>query len=333
LEGLPVQRLSIIVPLMGDLKRLEDTLVSVLENQPERSDVVVVLNQPYDDPYELSGEVKFVDAPCGADLVDCLACGLAASGAPLVHVITAGFEAAPGWTDSALPRFDDPTVAAVGPVVVDRENPGIILSAGLSYSSAGSVSRIATGTPLDRLATNDTAFCSPELAVAFYRRNALEAIATLQHLGTPTAVAVDLGLALRGAGYGVVRENTCITSGSRDMLSAAGPGYMAPAWREGLASERLYRRWATVPGDPAYRVPRRSRAAHAGRVALECLQLPLRPSNLARLAGRFWAVLGFGSPRAVAIGRAVATGQSEAVIRPPHFASSEVRPALTSRAG
>ena len=58
-----MQRLSIIVPLMGDLKRFEDTLVSVLENQPEQSEVVVVLNGPYDDPYDLRSEVKFVEAP------------------------------------------------------------------------------------------------------------------------------------------------------------------------------------------------------------------------------------------------------------------------------
>ena len=41
---------------MGDLKRFEDTLVSVLENQPEQSEVVVVLNGPYDDPYELQAK-------------------------------------------------------------------------------------------------------------------------------------------------------------------------------------------------------------------------------------------------------------------------------------
>ena len=60
-----MQRLSIIVPLTGDLKPFEDTLVSVLENQPERSEVVVVLNEPYDDPYQLRGEVEFVEAPAG----------------------------------------------------------------------------------------------------------------------------------------------------------------------------------------------------------------------------------------------------------------------------
>ena len=126
-----MQRLSIIVPFMGDLKRLEDTLVSVLENQPEGSEVVVVLNEPYDDPYELRGEVKFVEAPQGANLLDCFVCGLAASDAPVVHVIAPGFEAMPGWADAALARFVEADVAAVAPLVVDRENPDRILSAGL----------------------------------------------------------------------------------------------------------------------------------------------------------------------------------------------------------
>ena len=56
-----MQRLSIIVPLMGNLQRFEETLVSVLENRPERSEVVVVTNRPYDDPYALRGEVAFVE--------------------------------------------------------------------------------------------------------------------------------------------------------------------------------------------------------------------------------------------------------------------------------
>ncbi len=48
---------------MGDQQRFEDTLVSVLENQPERSEVVVVTRGPYDDPYDLRREVGIVEAP------------------------------------------------------------------------------------------------------------------------------------------------------------------------------------------------------------------------------------------------------------------------------
>jgi hypothetical protein len=305
---------------MGNLKRLEDTLVSVLENQPERSEVVVVLNQPYDDPYELRGEVKFVDAPQGADLVDCFACGLAASNAPIVHTIAAGFEATPGWADAALARFAEADVTAVAPVVIDRDNPDRILTAGLRWTAAGSIGRIAAGRRLERFAASDQVLCGPELAMAFYRRSALEAIETLQHYGSEQATALELALAMRKAGYRSVQEPACVTTATGALLASGG------AWREGLASERLFRCCVGVPGW------KRSWAAHAAMLAMECLQIPLRPSILARLTGRFCAALGLGSPRAVAIGPQAASMQKETVIRPHHFGTADARPALRSRA-
>jgi len=304
---------------MGDLKRLEDTLVSVLENQPERSEVIVVLNEPYDDPYQLRGEVKFVEASPGADLVECVACGLAASSAPVVHTIAAGFEATPAWADLAMARFAEPDVAAVAPVVVDRNNPLRVLSAGLHYTAGGSIGRIFAGRRLDRFAANGCTLCCPELVVAFYRRDALEGVETLQGYGSQLAAATDLALAIRKAGYRLVQEPACVTTATDELLAAGS------AWQEGVANEWLFRRWTAVPGW------KRSWAAHTILVAMECLQIPLTPSILGRLAGRFWATLGFGTRRAVSIGPQAASSQKEAVIRPPHFGAAEGRPALQSR--
>ena len=320
MEGVFVQRLSIIVPLMGDLKRFEDTLVSVLENQPERSEVVVVLNQPYDDPYALRGEVAFVEGPPGADLVDCFAHGLAESSGPVVHVIASGFEATPGWADAALARFAETDVAAVAPLVVDRDRRERILSAGLCWTAGGAMRRIAAGRRLDQFVADDGILCGPELPAAFYRREALEKVGTLRHHGSQSATAADLALALRKAGYRSVQEPGCVATATSDLFASPG------AWREGVASEGLFRRAAEAPGWKG------SWAAHLGLVAMECLRSPLRPSLLARLGGRFWAALGFGSPRTVAIGPGIASaGRTEAVIRPHHFAA-EPRSAVQSRA-
>jgi hypothetical protein len=315
-----VQRLSIIVPLTGDLKRLEDTLVSVLENQPQRSEVVVVLNEPYDDPYQLRGEVKFVEAPRGADLADCLACGLAASEAPIVHTIAGGVEAMPGWADAALARFSTADVAAVAPLVVDRKDPRRILSAGLRWTTAGSIARIASGARLDRFAASDHVLCGPELAAAFYRRDVLEAVESLQSQGSDLAAATELGLAIRQAGFCAVQEPACVTTATRDLLTCGG------AWREGVAGERLFRRWTTVPGW------KRSWAAHAALVGMECLQSPLRPSILARLAGRCWAALGFDMPRTVAGGSRGFASREGSVLCPAHFGGADARRACRSRA-
>jgi hypothetical protein len=314
-----VQRLSIIVPLMGNLKRLEDTLVSVLENQPERSEIVVVLNAPYDDPYELRGEVKFVEAPPGADLIDSFVCGLAASVAPIVHTIAAGFEATAGWADVAMSRFTETDVSAVAPLVVDRENPDRILSAGLRWTTAGSIRRIAAGRRLDRFSAGDDRLCGPELGMSFYRRDVLESLEKLQHYGSDLITALDLSLAMRKAGYRSVHEPRCVITSTRELLASGG------SWREGVANEQLFRRWSTVPGW------RRSWAAHVAMLGMECLQLPLRPSMLARFAGRMYAALGLGAPRLTPMGPRVAFSPSGTLMRPHHFGTVDALPAMQSR--
>jgi len=57
-----VPRLSIVIPVLGDPRKLDDTLVSVLENRPAHCEILVVHNEPYDDPYQLSNEVCFIEA-------------------------------------------------------------------------------------------------------------------------------------------------------------------------------------------------------------------------------------------------------------------------------
>lgn len=69
-------RLSIIIPVAGNLTSLEDTLLSVLENRPDGAEVLVVLDEPYDDPYELKGEIRFLEAAAGASFVESVNLGI-----------------------------------------------------------------------------------------------------------------------------------------------------------------------------------------------------------------------------------------------------------------
>ena len=76
LEAHFVARLSIVIPVLRQLDRLEDTLISVLENRPPDCQIVVVLNEPYNDPYALSGEVCFIQAAAGSSFADVLNLGI-----------------------------------------------------------------------------------------------------------------------------------------------------------------------------------------------------------------------------------------------------------------
>ena len=109
-----------------------------------------------------------------------------------------------------------------------------------------------------------------------------------------------------------------MTTATLDLLACGGD------WREGIACERLFCCWAAVPGW------KRSWAAHVLLVAMECLQFPLKPSMLGRLAGRLWAGLGLARRR-VAIGRQAASSRKEVVIHAPRL-RGQSRPARRSRA-
>ena len=52
--------------------------MSVLENRPENSEIVVVLGFGYHDPWSVGEEVRFIQAPIGSNRVACINLGLAA---------------------------------------------------------------------------------------------------------------------------------------------------------------------------------------------------------------------------------------------------------------
>src|SRR4029079_2160236 len=97
----PVPRLSIIIPCLGGGAEFDGTLVSVLQNRPADCEVLVAHSEPYDDPYDLRGEVHFIEVPA-ASLVERLTDALDAASGEIVHIIGCGLEARESWTAPAL---------------------------------------------------------------------------------------------------------------------------------------------------------------------------------------------------------------------------------------
>ena len=117
-----VPRLSIVIPALGHNDLLESGLVSVLEHRPADSEVLVVLNGPYEDPYNLAEEIRFVQAPAQAELLECLNLGYRSSTGGAIHFLGCGFEVAVGWADGPLARLSDANVGAVVPILMQ---PGV----------------------------------------------------------------------------------------------------------------------------------------------------------------------------------------------------------------
>ena len=267
-------RLSIIIPLLGDAKRLDDTLVSVLENRPHNCEIIVVHNEPYDDPYQLAGEVRFIEAPHRATAADCLNLGLAASRAEVVHTLACGIEVTPGWADAAVRHLGDAAVGAVAGVILAQDDPQQIVSAGLGYRTEGVAWRVGQGLQPAALGKCRAELCGPDLAAAFYCHSALDAVGGFSRQATEALMGIDAALKLQRLGFRCALEPACIVRA--DAASAAE----SPGFRRGRDAERLFWRWASTRGRA------RSLLGHAALMIGESALAVRHPSLLAQMAGR-----------------------------------------------
>jgi GT2 family glycosyltransferase len=269
-----VPRLSIIIPVLGDPRQFEETLVSVLENRPADCEVLVALNQAYDDPYDLSDEVRVVSCPGRAGLAAVVNAALAVGRGPIIHVLGCGVEVRPGWSDAALSYFDDPQVASVAPLLLNAADPQRIATAGLDYAAGGVVRAVGRGKPAATAGRLRAELLGPDLAAAFYRRSALAAVEGFsESVGTPW-VGMDTALRLAVHGWQAVLAPE--SHATTDPAKLARPN----ALRRGWQAERFFWRWAPAEGW-AY-----SLAAHALHLAVRCLACVVRPSGLGELLGR-----------------------------------------------
>jgi hypothetical protein len=269
-----VVRLTILIPALGRIKRLEDTLVSVLTHRPANCQVVVVLGAPYSDPYDLRGEVCFVEAAPRAGLVDCLNAGLPACRGAIINVLGCGLEVGPRWAFPALAHFRDEKVAAVAPTIRDRFQPQRVLSAGVGYHRGGAAWRLGYCQEIGS-DTQRAEWFGPDPLAAFYRKTALDAVGGFHPQYGDELAAVDCALALCTTGYRIVSEPASTVSASpRDIRHGRRLG-------RGRHAERLFWDW----------MPRlkqsRSLWAHTALWTAELL----RPVAWPRLAGRFGEVV------------------------------------------
>jgi len=280
-----VARLSIIIPVWGSLKRLEDTLISVLENQPHESEIIVVLDKAYDDPYGLKDEICFVQATANAGLATSINLGIEASRAPIVHVLACGVQVKEGWTDAAMAHFADPWVAAVAPLVVEIKNPERVVSAGLTYQRGGRLRILGEGRPVAKVVNRRAAVLGPHTSAAFYRKSALEMAGRFPSIAGDGLAGLDVALRLAYIGFRTVLEPRCI-------LYADPPDRLrGSALRRALQAERHFWRWAPGFGWLT------SLPLHALTVAAEFLRTLPSPAALGQLAGRMLGTCYFASGR------------------------------------
>lgn len=276
-------RLSIVIPAFS-AAALEDTLVSVLENRPAASEIIVVLAVPYTDPWSIGDEVRFVQAPAAATMVDCVNVGVASSRAPLLHVLRSGWRATEGWADAAIERFADLHVAAVVPLTVCASDRRRVVAAGVRRTIGG---RSVVNTPARRdqrldsfTAGSVAAPAAPALEAGFWRTAIVRETGFAKACGDRLAAA-DMAAAVACMGDSAVVEPACQV--------VEGPSAARGSWfTEGLQAERLF--WRSLAGEQ----PIAALLAHAGEVIRH--SVAAAPTGVVpMLAGRLACLLQFGS--------------------------------------
>jgi hypothetical protein len=278
-----VSRLSIVIPCLGGAAEFDGTLVSVLQNRPADCEVLVVHTEPYDDPYKLDGEVRFVETKADS-LVELLNIGIHEAAGEIVHVVSCELESCESWTKPALAHFDDPEVAAVSPLVLgaDRET---IVAAGVRWSLGGARrlvhDRRVASPGSGRLRAT---ILGPTLAAAFYRRDVLAAIGGFDvSLGAELA-DVSLALSIQSLG----RLHVCEPA-SQLVQRNNQPAAISGSFGSGRGAERLFWRHAAERGLAV------SLALHPLAVVGDIIRCGATLSLLASLVGRATACLELGA--------------------------------------
>jgi hypothetical protein len=237
-----VSRLSIVIPCLGGAAEFDGTLVSVLQHRPADCEVLVLHTEAYDDPYDLSGEVRFIE--CQSDsVIDLLNIGLQQANGEVLHVVGCGLEATEHWTQPALAHFDDPEIAAVSPIILEANGESLI-AAGVAWSWGGARRVIDDRRVISAGSGRRRAkILGPTLAAAFYRRDVVAALGGFDASLGDELADVSLALDIRAigrlhiceAGAQLIQRSERASAGSREFA-------------KGRAAERLFWRHATARG-------------------------------------------------------------------------------------
>jgi len=236
-----VQHLSIIVPLLGHQPSFEETLISVLENRPRGSEVVVPCASTYSDPYQLDGEVRFIRMDGATSWVEYANAAARASCGDMIHWLWPGAHVEEGWTDAAVDalQFDD-ELGSVAPIVVVDDGHW----AGVRYAAPGK--RILQRCDRCRVSGEQRLqIDGPSFLAGSFRRSSLFDLGGWDAEVGAAMADVDLGIRLRRRGF---RCQMAVTSqiefpgALEDLPKAAG-------FEFGKSVTRMRQRYAEDLGD------------------------------------------------------------------------------------
>ena len=205
-SGIP--RLSILVPLDQKTAAFEETLISVLENRPEASEILVCHDGRYDDPFDLCDEVRFVNA-ASSGIVDLVSAGAGEANGRFVHVLGSGFKATAGWADAAIEKFEHFDCGSIASVVRNQES-GRIVAAGWQDSSDRLCKASCQG--MHEASKSSAKLVGAYLQASFWRRDLLLSLTDAFKTTEMTEASVAYEYLARQAGW------RCVVAEESDLV-------------------------------------------------------------------------------------------------------------------
>ena len=235
--------------------------------------------------------------------------GLDAARGQFIQLLNNDTEVTPGWLNSGLAPFADPTVGSVAPLVLVRSDPGRVDSAGDAYALSGWPTKRGHGQPaahwLERPLEDVFAASGSS---AFYRAEAIRRVGGFDSLLGSYYEDVDLGFRLRWAGYRCVFDSRCRVLHE----ISATYDHTQPALQRRMACNAELVFWSNLPA-------RHLAAALVPHVALLITQGAWRMARLRFIPFFLGKIDALRSARGIHARRKLRTDLARSSIAPAHF--------------
>ena len=273
-------RLSIIIPAPGAIDAVdsdepasfEETLVSVLENRPAHSEVILACDSGYTDPYDLGDEVEFVTATKNR-WTSLANAALMQSRGGFTNILMPGVTVDADWQRSVCDYLSQCTDSVVGASPQIEYESNSVATAGIKLTPCGR-RRYFRATDAAELPDSDVVF-GPCHQAGFFRRDQLLQAGGWNEAIHDEVADIELALRLQSRGFHFA---FCENSIVRSLPSTGVTGLSTrSSFRIASDLERIYRTYTQ-----SHVLPRRGLGA-----SVRMLAGLASDSMFGRLAGRF----------------------------------------------
>ena len=269
-----MQTFSLILPVLGDSKLVEDTIASVLRHRPAGTQIIVVHNGKYGDSYDLAGDqIELVSVDSRASLIPLFNAGVERATGDIIGLLRPGAELSEAWHENIVECFDAADIGSVSPVLVKRGTTRRAVATGVGCGGGFRRTLEGQGRSVRSLNPDRIDLFGPTSWAGFYRGDLLKMLyaetGPLDENLDQHYLDLELGLSLRTMGYYCELCAHCL-------ISVASPRAVKREARQphGESAHRAFIRHVLHIGSTSHAYQR------YWTIATEVLASPLQPWKL-----------------------------------------------------